>query len=81
MVQNELENEDGTPCDGRKKEEVSGAALMARDFLAKRDEVPRVRRGGEGKSRKKEQSSEQDTSVIFSTRFFLMKLKKYLAAS
>ena len=36
--------------DGRKKEEVSGAALMARDFLAKRDEAPRVRRGGEGKS-------------------------------
>ena len=52
--------------DGRKKEEVSGAALMARDFLAKRDEA-----GGEGKSQKKEHSSEQDEILMLSTRFVL----------
>ena len=71
MVQNELEYEDGTPCDGRKKEEVSGAALMARDFLAKRDEAPRAGGGGAGKSQKKERSSEQDEILMLSTRFVL----------
>ena len=54
MVQNELEDEDGTPCDGRKEEEVSGAALMAGDFLAKRDAAAAAK----GKSQKKGQSSE-----------------------
>ena len=55
MAQNELEDEDGTPCDGRKKEEVSGAALMARDFLAKRDEAPR------GRWRRREKPKERET--------------------
>ena len=58
MAQNELGDKDETPCDGRKKEEVSGAALMARDFLAKRDEA-----GGEGKSQKKEKQSPDRTKL------------------